>query len=241
MRMIFFLLSLLMAALAAATPAAPAKPANGEPMEIVILGASISRAWQLDEFDERMKRPSIRVRAELEYEFDKSPAIKKVLAQTALPAAVVIKSCGAYFPGDLTLYRSLVQRWVTELRAANVQPVLATVAPVTEKLPPFMAFKQVVKRYVLFRDDAVDHPARLRDLHAYNDWVRDYARRERLPLLDLEAALWIGPAQRYLPVELQTGDSLHLAPEAYARLDRALLQLADTLAAKQVTASSAPR
>lgn len=197
--------------------------------DVVVLGASISQGWALDGFQQRTGGAPYRVRAMLDYQFDKSGLVREIVAAERKPRAVVIKECAAYFPGDLPWYRELVQGWTRTLAQAGVKPVLATVAPVTEKLPRWMAVKQFVKRYVLLRDDFVDNERRLNEIRAYNDWIREYARDENLPVLDLEAALRSGPDARFLPVDLHSGDGLHLNAAAYGKLDRALLATLDAV------------
>ena len=198
---------------------------EGASNEIVLIGASITEAWHVDGLSARTADTGFRVTPLVLYEFDKSSLVNSVLERPAKPRAVIIKECGAYFPGDQSTYESLVKVWVQQLREAGIQPVLATALPVTRSQPTWTYAKQLIKRYILFRDDYVDNGERLEGIWRYNDWVRRYASQEQLLLLDLEGAITESTGARFLPDEFDAGDGLHLNQQAYARLDKALTDL----------------
>src|SRR5262245_26450102 len=69
--------------------------------EIVVVGASITQQWHVEELSRRAPDVSHQVSSLLRYEFDKSPEINSILSRQKKPAVVIIKACAAYFPGDL--------------------------------------------------------------------------------------------------------------------------------------------
>jgi hypothetical protein len=163
-------------------------PASVVDKRIVFIGASVGRAWRL-----HLVFPRIRTCAC--YAFDKSSLVREAIAER--PDAVIIKECAAYFPSP-QVDLPLVERWVRQIREAAIAPVLATVVPVT-------------------RGHALTHPGRAEAIAAFNDQLRDLAAAQRIPLLDLEAALRASAADRHLADGLDAGDGLHLAFATYRR------------------------
>jgi hypothetical protein len=153
---------------------------------VILIGASVAKAWRL-----HLVFP--RVQTLVTYAFDKSELVEQALR--ARPDAIIVKECAAYFPSP-EVRTELVERWVQQIRSAGIRPVLATVVPVT-------------------RSHAARVPGRAEGLWAYNDWVREHAAREEVQVLDLEAALWLSSARRYLNDRLDSGDGLHLGRQTY--------------------------
>lgn len=180
------------AALALVTPRIPLPPSVAH-LHVALLGASVGQDWRL-----RLVFPN--VRASALYQFDKGPLVQRAL--TRRPDLVIIKECAAYFPlPDAEAGQQLVQGWVEQLRGAGIKVALATVAPVT-------------------RAHASHEPGRAEGLWAFNDWLRQFAADQGLPLLDLEAALRCSSSDRHLDPALHSGDGLHLARATYRdRLD----------------------
>lgn len=197
---------------------------------IILLGASVGKAWELPDFPKRtnMEDKFIfeNVRA---YQYDKSEALEEILMRPKrkfrltktyftgflkpapqLPDAIIIKECAAYFPGDLESYKTLMTNWVKRVRDANIKVVLATTVPVTAK-------------------HAAERKGRIETILEFNDWVRDYTKKENIPLLDLEAALRTDGESRCLRDDLTSGDGLHLNQKAYGILDDVLRQTLETL------------
>lgn len=189
---------------------------------ILLIGASVGKEWELPQFPVREKLDGYEVESIAVYQYDKTEALQEVLMRPKrkfrltrsyltgffkpapqLPGVIIVKECAAYFPGDLDSYQRLLKSWVDQIRGARINVVLSTVVPVT-------------------KNHAVGHPGRLEQILAYNDWVRAYAGQERIPLLDLEAALRVSDAERALDDVLTSGDGLHLNRAAYARLDQLL-------------------
>lgn len=202
----------------------PSAPASPRPLRVVLIGASIARGWQLDGFAARTGRSDVVVEYVGEYGFDKSKSVAALLARGAAerPDLVILKECGAYFPGDQAAYEAMIRRWVAELRAAGIRPAVATVTPVAAPWNEFQRLKQFVKHWILGREDQNAAIAR------YNAWLRVYAAAESLPLLDLEWALLhpYGGLYGLSPMH-DSGDGLHLNPKAYAVLDQELDRLLD--------------
>lgn len=204
----------------------PRAPAGGR---ILLLGASVGKAWKLGELPQRTGNDRYALESVAFYEYDKTPALDEVLMRPKrkfrltrtylkgffkpapkLPDTIILKECAAYFPGDLKAYERLMEGWVARIRAAGIGVMLATVVPVTQ-------------------EHQRKHPGRIESIRAYNDWIRDYAARERLPLLDLETALRRDETTRFLSDDLTSGDGMHLNRKAYDRLDQLLLEtLADS-------------
>lgn len=171
-------------------------PCEAAPRRVILIGASVGEAWNFPQLPARVKNPAFVLEYVGQYDFDKSEPLRKVLGRTQKkPDAVILKECAAYFPGDLTQYRAQVKQWVAACRKANVKPILATVCPVTQQ------------------------GDQLKGLLAYNDWVRNYAASEHLPVLDLEAALRRSPIDRRLDPRYADSDGLHLVQAGYRRLD----------------------
>ena len=222
--MLSALLLLLVTMTAPAEPPATASSAAPRPLRIVLIGASIARGWQLDAFAARSGRSDVVLEYVGEYGFDKSKSLAAVLARGGdRPDVVILKECGAYFPGDQPAYEAMLRRWVDTLRAAGIAPVLATVAPVAEPQGVLAHLKEFVKIRILRREDQNEAIAR------YNAWLRGYAAEQKLAVLDLEAALSAAEGGPRLDPRYDGGDGLHLNDAAYPVLDRELGMVIDRL------------
>jgi hypothetical protein len=192
---------------------------------VLLLGASVGKYWRLAGLPQRVRIPLHSFESIAVYQFDKTEALKEVLlrpqrkfrltrsylkgifqAPPRRPDLVIIKECAAYFPGDLQAYERLVQNWVQILRDAGVVPVVATVAPVTRA-----------------RD--ARKPGQMADIRRFNGWMREYSRRERLALVDINAVLGGQGPDGFLSDELTSGDGLHLNADAYRLLDGEIVRL----------------
>lgn len=206
-----FLIVLLGATLTAMN--ANAAPATKPDLKLVLLGASIGQEWRFDKLPTRAGLSGYRFEYQGVNAFDKGPLVDSVLAQSRKPDYVLIKECSTYFPGDQALYQERIVSWVLKLRAAGVRPVLVTAAPVEPAHNWVHRTKDLAKR-------AIGRSTWADEVMRYNDWLRDYARRENIPLFDLEAVLRIGPDNRYLRPEYGIGDYVHINDQAYRALDR---------------------
>lgn len=196
---------------------------------VVLVGASIGQDWELPDLPKRTGDQRFQFEAVQAWQFDKSELVQETLMRPARkfkptlgyvkgflappqPADIIIlKECSSYFPGPQADYRRMLERWVTEIRAARKQLVLATTVPVT-------------------RARAAKDPGKQQSLLEFNDWLRDFARREGIALLDLEAALRADEKERFLRDDYTSGDGSHLNSKAYAVLDRTLLATLATVA-----------
>jgi hypothetical protein len=190
------------------------------PVRVVYIEASIGRRWQLEEFGRRVGDERYQVRLLAEYAFDKSARVAEALEDSAgRPDFVVLQECSVYFPGPLELYQRLYGGWVARLRAAGVTPVVATSIPQARRRSLLEQAREFVRSGLLGR------PRRHDQIVAFNRGLRALARDERLPLLDLEAALQAAPGDAHLAPRFDSGDGIHVNAAAYAVMDRALLEL----------------
>jgi len=198
-------------------------PVHGmEQRHIVLVGASIGNGWKIQDLPRRLGSTEYSFEFIGEYEFDKSPAIARILARTDKPDAVILKECGTYFPGDLERQKRQVTAWIEELQRHGIVVIPATVAPVTWPRPLTAGYVKTVAKTILSLGRS---PVEVRQRHltAYNEWIRAYAKEHGLTVLDLEAALRRSDTDRRLRDELTSGDGLHLNRDAYALLDQIVI------------------
>jgi hypothetical protein len=186
---------------------------------VLLLGASVGKAWKFEELPQRMNMKGYQFEYEGEYQFDKTKALKEILTRKdRKPAVVLIKECAAYFPGDLAQYQKLMIGWVKECRASGVIPIPTTVVPVIKDNSFVTKIKDIIKRII----GRSPHDLRLTSILKYNDWIKAYAQKEGLVIFDLEAPLRISPDDRSLRLDLHSGDGLHLNSKAYGILDKTM-------------------
>ncbi len=222
---IFFVVAAGLLVLTGCTQIQDQGKADASKKNVMFVGASIGKAWKLAEYSQRTGDRAHSVEFIAVYQFDKTEAIDEILMRPkrkfhftlsyikgffrpspVLPNIIVIKECSSYFPGDIALQQELVQKWVKRIRDARVEVILATVVPVTRA-----------------RAEAVQ--GKIEGILAYNDWIRDYAKKEKITLIDLEAALRKSDRERSLRDELNSGDGTHLNQKAYEILDNLLRDL----------------
>jgi hypothetical protein len=201
------------------------KSGAGTEKRILLIGASIGKAWRLAEYPQRVSDRRHVFESIAAYQFDKSEALEEVLMRPKrkfrptrtylkgffepalrVPDTIIIKECASYFPGSQPAYEESIKAWVKRIKDARVGVVLATVVPVT-------------------RERAAKQKGQIEAIWAFNDWVRDYATKEHIVLLDLEAVLRKNGSDRYLNEQFTSGDGQHLNKQAYDILD-AYLQAA---------------
>ncbi len=204
---------------------APAARVDEKRVQVTLIGASIGQSWRLAEWPDRVHAPGFVAESLAVWQFDKTEAIEellmrprrklrltrtylKSLVEPPPPRAdvVILKECSSYFPYHAGSYRRSVQNWVRQLQERNARVVLATVVPVT-------------------RARAAREPGKQEALLEYNRWVREYAREQNLPVLDLESALSEPGEGSYLRDSFALPDGSHLNSNAYAVLDQALRTL----------------
>ncbi len=178
---------------------------------LVLVGASVGKSWSFDKLTERNKLvPNIVLGNRTQYDFDKSSSIDALIKTPVPVTGVIIKECAAYFPRDIEQSKKMIKTWIGKLRSAGIAPILATVVPVT-------------------KEHDTGHPKRCDSIWEFNDFIRRYAFREKIPILDLEKALRISEQDRHLRDEYAQPDGLHLVKKAY---DEALDGLVSTLLKK---------
>jgi hypothetical protein len=192
-----------------------------KPTRVVLIGASIGKNWNLPDLPARLGRGGFEFEALQAWEYDKSALLDEVLMRPARkfhltrtyltgffqpppqPAdVIVLKECSAYFPGDLSRQQKqdLVERWVRQARERSIKVVLATAVPVTKKR-------------------AQEDPGKQESVLAFNDWLREYARKNGIELLDLEAATRTDERERFLRADFANDDGSHVNRKAYDVLD----------------------
>ena len=202
---------------------------------IVLLGASVGKAWNIESLPNRIRQSNtnnssdpinpknlINYRFEYvgEYQFDKSKALQQILQRKEnKPDAIFIKECAAYFPGDFPHYQELMKRWIRQCQEAKIIPNPTTVVPVIKDMSLKTKIKDYIKRYV----GKSPNTSRLTGILQYNDWIKSYAQKEGLTVLDLETPLRTSNKDRSLRIDFHSGDGLHLNSRAYTLLDSIVL------------------
>lgn len=174
---------------------------------IVLVGASVGKSWNLRHLSERSSLPDIFFGYRGIYEFDKTPQIADLIRSPLRPDSVVIKECAAYFPRETDPAMKQLSSWVKQLQQAGIEPILATVVPITHKR-------------------SQNAPGVQKSINNFNSAIRDYASKEKLKVLDLQQALSDKSEEGYLSENYAAEDGLHLQGRAYGeKLDELLIEL----------------
>ena len=191
---------------------------------IILLGASISRAWHIELLPDRINTNDFVFEFIDGSSFDKSEKLREILLRRqGKPNAIFLKECAAYFPGNLPKYTGLMEQWIKECSEAGIIPIPTTVIPVTR----FHSLKKFMIDIMKFRNplkygNPFKHKRNAGVLE-YNDWIRKYCRDHGLSYLDLEEALCYSKRNRYLREDLARVDGLHLNRKAYKILDQIIV------------------
>jgi len=165
---------------------------------IVLVGASVGYSWNLPGLPKRLKDDGFVLGYRMGKEgFDKEKTIRKLLSSKIKPDAVIIKECAAYFPRELKENVTKIEEWVRLLSNNGVIPILATCAPVT-------------------RENDLKYSGRMKSINEFNEFIRNFARKKRIAVLDLQKALEDGSEMHYLKREYARQDGLHLVSKAYS-------------------------
>ena len=153
---------------------------------VVLLGASIGRAWNISGLPERIGNHDYFFEYVDGGGFDKSKKLEEILSRHEnRPDAIFLKECAAYFPGDFENYRRLMKQWITDCNKAGVIPIPTTVVPVT-KLHSLKKFGiDILKLRNPFKLGNPFKNKRQKAILKYNDWIRMYCGENSLALLDL--------------------------------------------------------
>ena len=205
-------------------PAAPELSDNKGKKLIILLGASIGRAWNISGLPERIGNHDYIFEYVDGGGFDKSMKLKEILTRREnKPDAIFLKECAAYFPGDFDKYKSLMKQWINDCNNADVIPIPTTVVPVT-KLHSLKKFGiDILKLRNPFKLGNPFKNKRQKAILEYNDWIRIYCADNGLTLLDLEQAVHKSEKNRYLKSGLAKIDGLHLNKKGYKTLDKIVM------------------
>ena len=174
-----------------------ATPRESGSKYIVLVGASVGKAWEFEKIPNRLSwKNDIVLGYRAKYDFDKINKIHSLVALPVSLSGVIIKECAAYFPRDIEQSKKLIKEWVALLVAHQITPILATVVPVT-------------------REHDAKHPGRLISILEFNDFIREFASQKGILILDLEKAIRISDMDRHLKNEYAEPDGLHLVRKAY--------------------------
>jgi hypothetical protein len=175
---------------------------------IVMVGASVGKSWNLSELSERMNDKKVYYGYRGIYAFDKTAVLQKLIKSQLKPDAVIIKECAAYFPRESGTGINAIKEWVQVLQDAGIQPILATVVPVTEA------------------HDAERKTPRMASINAFNEGIRTICSEKGILLLDLQKMLSNNKKEeRYLDEKYAVQDGLHLREETYkSELDMLLVE-----------------
>lgn len=172
-----------------------------------------------------MKSEPYRITFLKEYDFDKSALVASAVAGGKPgPDAVVVQECAVYVPGPLEDYKKKYQGWIRQIRAAGAQPIVATVVPPASS----QGFVQDTKDFIKVR--ILGRQSQFEQVKQFNDWLRQLAAQEKLPLIDLEESMRVSESDRHMRREFDSGDGIHVNELAYEKLDGVLLKRLDAIA-----------
>ena len=185
---------------------------------IVLLGASVGKAWDISQLPERIGNHEYTFEYVGEYSFDKTEKLMNILYRKQnKPDAIIIKECAAFFPGNLKAYQDLIIKWVEPCRKENVVPILTTVVPVVDTFPLRMFLINLLHKKLYYPNNV------LKSIIIFNDWIKEFAKKENLVVLDLESAVRISNRNRHLRNNFAKKDGLHLNDKAYKKLDKIII------------------
>ena len=191
---------------------------NRTTKHIVLLGASIGKAWKIDELPVRLADSRYSFEYIGQFSPDKTQKLTELLnMKENRPDAVILKECASFFPGDLQNMQDMIRTWVSMCRSADITPILATVAPVVKSYPLRMFVLNLFHGKFVWPSRTFD------EIIVFNDWIREYAMNEGLAVLDLESALRQNESNRHLKSKFARRDGLHLNALAYRELDKIVI------------------
>jgi len=185
--------------------------------EVVLVGASIGRNWNISGFGARCGFPHLKCRyVGVASGFDKGAAVAELIARQQKPEVIIIKQCSVFFPGALNRYKAMMCAWREQIEVAGVQPVLATTIPVARARSAFHTGRGWIKSLIPGLEN------KMAQIWAFNDWIRAHEQDLGGAVLDLEQALQVSPEDRYLRPEFDQGDRVHVNHAGYCAMDEAL-------------------
>jgi hypothetical protein len=203
-------------------------------VNIVLIGASIGKGWNIENFPLRSKMHHISIKY---YhggsDFDKTEKINEILNSTDPPDILIIKECAAYFPGDLLRYQKLLMKWVINCNEKKVIPILSTVIPVTRshEIKKNLYYFIRGRSLDLFKSNPFKN-SRLKSIMVYNEWLQIFTEENDIILLDLAKSL-IKNGKDYLNPSIAQIDGLHISKNGYEKLDLELKKILDNINIKE--------
>ena len=190
-------------------------PASGP---LVVLGASYAQNWPLAVPGWRIVNKGIagQVSTEVRDRFQRDVVPER-------PRAVIIwgfindvfRATPDRMPATLTGVRENIQAMVAAARAAGIEPILATEVTVRGGV----TWGDWAREWVGWALGKESYQAMInRHVHETNAWLRDYAARERLLLLDLQPV--VSDAKGFRVPEHAEPDGSHVSPAGYDALTR---------------------
>ena len=190
---------------------------------IVFIGASIGRNWDLKTYHERKSINDYKILFEHGgSQFDKTKKIRKIIQGNSPPSIMIIKECAVYFPGDTVRYKELILSWIDISRKNNVELILTTVIPVSHFHRYILVFIDCLIKNRLKFTDAWNN-IRYKEISAYNDWIRNISKENKINLLDF-AEILSSTKDGFLLLKYSRIDGLHINKHAYNVLDEYLLK-----------------
>lgn len=185
---------------------------------IVILGASYAQQWPLAVPGWRIVNKGIagQVSAEVRDRFQRDVVPER-------PRAVIIwgfindvfRATPDRMPATLAAVRENVQAMVAAARTAGIEPILATEVTVRGGV----TWGDWAREWIGWALGKESYQAMInRQVHETNAWLRDYAARERLLLLDLQPV--VSNAKGFRVPEHAQPDGSHISPAGYQALTR---------------------
>ena len=173
---------------------------------VVLVGASIGRSWKLNELHNRIDTKNVFYGYRGKYNYDKTNIIEGLIKVQYKPDAVIIKECSAYFPRNIKDSMEQLVEWIYALRKNGIDPILATVVPVTE-------------------ENNQKNSEKMKSINRYNAVLRSYAKNNNIAVLDMQKILSDTNKQMYLSEKYSLSDGYHLKWETYIKLlDKELVE-----------------
>jgi lysophospholipase L1-like esterase len=132
------------------------------------------------------------------------------------PDAIFIQECSVYFPGDLDAYKKKYKGWIDAVKEKGIKPVIVTTVPPASSQGFTEDVKMFIKKYILGRD------SQHKQIEEFNNWLKEFASKENIPVLDLEKQIRISENERVMNDKYDSGDGIHVNAVAYKKLDNYL-------------------
>lgn len=193
---------------------------------LVIIGASYAQEWaapQLPGYTVINKGVCGNVTSDLRARFERD--VIELNPHTVLiwgHSNDVIRSAPESMAATRKKAQENYQAMIVQARAAGITPVLTT--DLTIPIPD--TIKEKLLSFIGSVRGKADYRAQKNiEIKALNAWLRDYAKAQKIKLLDLEKALDSGNGTR--AVEYARADNTHITPAGYAAITRYVISQLD--------------